>query len=233
MLDNKPWTVGVEEELFIVLQPRSKEELKDFFEKYPKLKNRKIILHPARVSIGKGNDVSVKAMSIIKKEFPDALLVLTGMGKEVMFFSKDDMYKIEIRDSIKNLNLEKNIFFGNFTNDEMLLIYSASDVVIYPTTGSVEKGDEAFGLATIEANASGKPIVVSTSGALPELIKNGFNGWVVPKHDPEKLADRIMYFLGNNKVREKIGMRGRKDIEKNFTNEIMTKNTVKVYKKFI
>lgn len=215
-----------------VYKPRSKAELKSLFSKYPRFRNKKIILHPARVSEGKGNHISVKAMSLVKEKFPDTMLVLTGMGKEVSFF-KDDKYKNEILKLIKKLELEENVFKGDFTWNEMLMLYSASEIVIYPTVGSREKGNEAFGLATIEANSSGKPIIVSTSGALPELIRNGFNGWVIPKNNPEKLAERINYFLGNDKIREKVGMNGRKNVKNNFTIEAMARNTVKVYRKLL
>jgi len=214
-------------------RPRTREELEPLYMRYPRLRNKRIILHPARVSIGKGCEVSIRAIEIVKQKFPDALLVLTGVGKQVLFYNKDDLYKGDIIEDIKRFKLKNNVFYSNFSFDDMLMLYSAAEVVIYPTTGSIEKGNEAFGLATIEANSSGKPIIVSTSGALPELIKSGFNGWIVPKHNHEKLAERIIYALSNDSIRNKVGITGRRNVEKKFTNEIMAKNTLKVYKKLL
>lgn len=216
---------------FTKYRPRTTEELETLYTRYPRLKNKRIILHPARVSIGKGCEVSVRAMEIVKQKFPNAVLVLTGMGRQVLFYNKDDLYKGEIIEDIKRFKLKNNIYYSHFDFDDMLMLYSAADVVIYPTTGSIEKGDEAFGLATIEANSSGKPIIVSTSGALPELIKSGYNGFIVPKHDHRKLAERIIHLLKKNDVKEKLGKNGMNNVRKHFTNEIMAKNTIKVYKK--
>jgi len=213
-------------------RPRTEKELEPLFSKYPKLRKRRIIVHPARVSIGKGVKFSVKAISLVQKKFPESLLVLTGMGKEVSFF-KDDEYKNEVLSLIKDLKVDKNVYYSDFTNNDMPLIYSAAEIVIYPTTGTKEKGNEAFGLATIEANSSGKPIVVSSSGAMPELIRNDFNGWVVPKKDYVKLADRIIYFLANDSIREKVGNTGRDNVIKNFTIGKMADNTLAVYRKLL
>ncbi|HDD46398.1 MAG TPA: glycosyltransferase family 1 protein, partial [Candidatus Aenigmarchaeota archaeon] len=211
-------------------RPRSEAELKSLFKKYPKLKNKRIILHPARIDEFKGTEYGIRAMAIVKKSFPDAILVLTGAGKQVSFFGDIDPYMKKIANLIEELKLKKHVMLADFSMDDVLMLYSASDVVINPTAGSYEKGDEAFGLVTIEGNASGKPVIVSTSGALPEIIKHGFNGFVVPKRDHIALANSIIKLLSNDELRKKMGENGRKLVEQKFTIERMVKNTIDVYK---
>ena len=59
-----------------IYHPRVKTD--GILKRFPELKNRRIIFHPARMGLAKGCDVSIKALNIIKDKFPDAMLVLAG-----------------------------------------------------------------------------------------------------------------------------------------------------------
>ena len=82
-------------------------------------------------------------------------------------------------------------------------LYRRADVIVYPS--SVE---EPFGLAMLEAMASGKPIVVTNSGGMPEIIQNDVNGYVVPKGNHEALANKIIKLLSCEKLGQQLGKKG-------------------------
>ena len=65
---------------------------------------------------------------------------------------------------------------------DMPRLYAASLVCMYPSTAS-----EPFGLTMLEALASAKPIVVTKTGGMPEIIKDGINGFIIPVKDFESL----------------------------------------------
>jgi glycosyltransferase involved in cell wall biosynthesis len=68
---------------------------------------------------------------------------------------------------------------------------------------------ESFGVAAVEASACGIPVVVSDVGGLPEVVKNGSTGLIVPRDSPEELASALRRLLESATLREKMGETGR------------------------
>ncbi|MEA3328962.1 MAG: glycosyltransferase family 4 protein [Candidatus Omnitrophota bacterium] len=195
--------------------------------KYPVLRGKKVIFHPARMGLAKGCDVSIKALRIIKKRFPDAMLVLAGT-KNIIDWSqtqqKDIAYMINL---VKFLGLKDNVLIDAFPLKDMPKIYAASSVCIYPSSVS-----EPFGLTMLEAISSSKPMVVTEAGGMPEIIRDGVNGFIIPVKDFESLASRVIQLLANSELRQRLGYTGRQMVEQQFTKEIVTENTLRLYKRF-
>jgi glycosyltransferase involved in cell wall biosynthesis len=207
---------------------RTVKELEPLYKRYPRLKGRKIVLQPARIRETKGCRYSVEAIRLIKREFPEALLIMTGKGRKVSFMYTDE-FQAMLEKYIKDNGLEENVFMNDFTSEEVRLLYSAADVVIYPSASDEKRDDEAFGLATIEAGSSEKPIVVSRSGGMPEVVKNGVNGFVVPKRNAKMLAERCIEILKDPDLGKRLGKKGRETVEKGFTIDRMVDNTIRVF----
>jgi glycosyltransferase involved in cell wall biosynthesis len=68
--------------------------------------------------------------------------------------------------------------------------------------------DEAFGLVVVEAMAAGKPVVVTASGAMPQLVAHGA-GLVVPKRDEVAMAGAIGRLLDDDALRARLGQAAR------------------------
>ena len=205
-----------------------KSATKDIFKKYPIFKNRKIIFSPSKLGLAKGCDVSLKALKIIKKVFPDALLIYTGTKNIIDWGTtqqKDIAYMLHLA---KKLNLEKNIYMQMIPFDIMPKFYHIADVCVYPSTSH-----ESCGIAILESLASSVPIVVTESGGMIEVIENGKNGFVVKIKNYKELADRCILILKNKKMHDEFGKNGRASVEKKFTKEIMIENTIKVYNKVL
>jgi len=188
------------------------------------LKNKKVIFHPARMGLAKGCDTSVKAMHSVLKKFPDAVLVLAGTRNIVDWGSTQQKDIAYIVDLIDSLGIKKNTFIEMFTLDEMVDLYAIADVCLYPSTVG-----EPFGLTMLEALASAKPMIVTNSGGMPEVIQDGINGYVVPVRDYEAIATKIITLLGDKALINRIGTTGRKIAELRFTKEIMTDNNIMIY----
>ncbi len=197
------------------------------FKKYPILQGKKVIFHPARMGLAKGCDVSIKALRIIKERFPDVVLVLAGTKNIIDWVQsqqKDIAYMVSL---VEFLGLEDNVLIDVFPLEDMPKLYAASLVCVYPSTVS-----EPFGLTMLEALSSGKPMVVTRTGGMPEIIKDGINGFIIPVKDFESLASRINCLLGNKELRERLGHTGRQMIEQQYTKEIVAESTLGIYKKF-
>jgi len=198
---------------------------KNIYKAYPQLKGKRVIFHPARMGIAKGCDVSIKAFNIVHQSFPDAMLVLAGTKNIIDWGAtqqKDIAYFVSL---IKFYGFEKNVLVDVYSLDEMPGLYSASDIVLYPSSAM-----EPFGLTMLEAMSTAKPMIVTQAGGMPEIIQDGINGFVIPIKDFESLAGRISTLLAETRLAEDFGRTGRQMVEHQFTKEIMADHHVEVYR---
>ena len=205
--------------------PNAKKEYKG---KLADLKKKRVIFHPARMGLAKGCDISVKAIRLVKEKFPNATLVLAGTKNIVDWGSTQAKDIAYIVDLIKSLKVRNNVFIDMFTLDEMASLYTISEVCLYPSTVG-----EPFGLTMLESLASARPMIVTNSGGMPEIIQDGINGYIIPIRDYEALANKIIMLLDNPGQRERIGATGRKIAELRFTKELMAKNNIEIYNKVL
>jgi len=203
---------------------------KKIFKLHKQLKNKgPIIFHPARMGLAKGCDITIQAFKLVKQKYPDALLLMSGSGNIIdwgLSQNKDIAFFMAL---IKQLGLSDDVYINTFSIDkEMPDLYRLADVIVYPS--SVE---EPFGLTMLEAMATAKPIIVTNSGGMPEIIKSDVNGYVVPKRDHIALAEKIIKLLDSEKLCNKLGSTGRKEVEGMYTKRIYAENVFKVYQEVI
>lgn len=194
-------------------------------EKYPNFKGRRVIFHPARMSLDKGCHISVKALDLIRREYPDVLLVLAGTGKTVDWGAHQQKHVKMIFDLVNEYQLQDNVFIHFFAWDDMPLVYKGAEFCIYPSCF-----EEPFGLVMLESMATKKPIIVSKAGGMPEIVMNGVNGYVVEMNNPGQLAEKCCLLLRERQLCHEMGLKGRVMVEKLWTEEVMTQATLSVYK---
>ena len=84
------------------------------------------------------------------------------------------------------------------------------DIFVYPSW------HEGFGRSIMEALAMEKPVVATNVGGIPDLVKDGENGFLVEPHNPEKLAEKIKILIESKDLRDKFGKTGREHVAKNY-----------------
>ena len=89
-----------------------------------------------------------------------------------------------------------------------LIYYEAADVFVM-TPKEVGGDVEGYGIVYLEAGALGLPVIGSRTGGVVEAIDHGETGLLVNPGDPEGLAKAIIALLEDEKLREKLGKRGR------------------------
>jgi len=223
-IDDKKITVvhhGVDQERFT-----PGVDTKGILAKYPQLKGKRVIFHPARIGLAKGCDFSIKAMNIVRQKDPNTMLVLAG-SKNIIDWEgsqqKDIAYLVDL---IKHFGMDDNVLINMYTLDEVKELYEVSDICLYPSSAP-----EPFGLTMLEAMSMAKPMIVTNMGGMPEIIKDGVNGFVVPVRDFEAMAAKICQLLEDVKLRERFGYTGRQMVESQYTKEKVTEETLRVYKK--
>lgn len=214
---------GIDEEMF---HPQVDPQV--ILKKYPQLKGKEIFFHPARMGMAKGCDVSIKALRLIKESIPNIMLILAGTKNIVDWGGtqqKDIAYMVQLVDAF---GLRDHVLIDAYDLKDMPAIYAASKVCVYPSTAS-----EPFGLTILEAMASAKPMVVTRMGGMPEIIQNSINGFVIPVKDYEALASHVVQLINNAKLRERLGMTGRRMVEKEYTKTSVAKQTLKLYREYL
>ena len=91
-------------------------------------------------------------------------------------------------------------------------IYMTSDIIVVPS-----QWEEPFGRICIEAGAAKKPVVATRVGGIPEIVEHGVNGFLVKKDDLDAMVKFTQELIDNSQLREEMGRKGRKLVEKKFS----------------
>lgn len=137
-----------------------------------------VIVYVGNVKIGKGVKVLVEAMAPLVRRHgrSDALLCVVGSGEADQ----------EIAKAVRDLGLEEHVrLAGRQLHTEVPHWISAGDVFCLPSYM------EGCPNVVLEALASGRPVVATRVGGIPELVREGETGYLVPPGDPEALADGL------------------------------------------
>ena len=122
----------------------------------------------------------------------------------------------------KKLKIENQIFWLEFV-DDLKSFYKSIDIFV------LTSHYEGLGLVFLEAMLSKKPIISSNSSAMPEIIKNNYNGLLVKPNKPKLLSEAIKQ-LYNSSLRRKFSSNGYLFVKKNFSIKKMYSQTINVYK---
>jgi glycosyltransferase involved in cell wall biosynthesis len=98
-----------------------------------------------------------------------------------------------------------------------------SDVIVMPSLR------EGLPYVLLEALALARPVVGTPVGGIPEVVKHGETGFLVPPKDSESLAEAVIQILRNPKEAAKLGERGRELVSREFNVETMVRKTAAVY----
>lgn len=140
--------------------------------------NKRVILYVGRVCEQKGSDVLLQAMQILNQRRSDVQLVIAGpIGQ---FGMKDDPYRW-----VERIQQVGGAYLGAVEECRLAAIYNLADVFVMPT-----RVYEMFGMAAVEAQACGKPVVASDCGGLQEVVPTNC-GARFPAGDAAQLAAEI------------------------------------------
>jgi len=182
--------------------------------RFVKDSREKIVLYaPARVDEPRKDvETLLKALPYVIKECP-VKCIIPGMGNLERFVKMT--WELGITDSV---------LFLRYINEKMKkLLFSSCNVYVHAPIL------EGFPIAVLEAMASGKPIVATNVGGIPELVKDGENGFLVEKGDFRKLAEKLIYLLQHEEESQLIGEKNRKLIRESFNWRKTTEMTARIY----
>lgn len=137
------------------------------------------VLFIGRLAVEKGIDDLLHALQEIVPQIPVVQLTIVGQGPE----------REHLETLVKELELTERVTFAGFRED-IPEVLKQCDVLVLPSTRR-----ETFGIVMIEALATVKPVIATTTGGLTEIVDR--YGWIVPPHKPSALAEALLDVYNN------------------------------------
>jgi phosphatidylinositol alpha-1,6-mannosyltransferase len=173
------------------------------------LTDRPVVICVSRLMPRKGQDRLIEAMPRIRKEVPEAALVLVGGGPS--------------RDRLRSLAAAKGVsdhvvFGGSVDHDSLPAWFGVGDVFAMPCRERLGGLDvEGLGMVFLEAAACGLPVVAGTSGGSVDALIDGETGRLVSGEDVEEIAEAVSGLLLDNSAAAAMGERGRAWVRDNWS----------------
>jgi glycosyltransferase involved in cell wall biosynthesis len=162
----------------------------------------------------KGQRHLVEAAALVVRHVPDARFVIVGEGE----------LRSALERQIKDRHLEKHVLLAGFRPD-VLSVHKAFDVFVMSSV------TEGLGTSLLDAMACGKPVVATTAGGIPEVVKHGDTGLLVPPRDHEAMAEALVTMLKDSALRQRMGEAARALVREKFSADRMVQDTVRVYQR--
>jgi glycosyltransferase involved in cell wall biosynthesis len=125
--------------------------------------------------------------------------------------------------------IDRVLFVGEVTDDDLPKMYQAADVHVLPSTSQ----SEAFGLVTLEAAASGLPSIVANLPGVRTLVTPGKTGDLVEPGNYQALATVMQTYVNDLKRAREYGLCARRRIEAHYTHAVLAERLLEVYKNVI
>ncbi len=187
-----------------------------------KYQGKKILMTLGGLKSRKGQDLVIKSLVEVKKQYPNFKYLIVGGGK----------WQKYLEDLVKENNLEDYVEFTGVLNGENLVKYLQLCDIYVHTPRLQGLSFEGFGIVYLEASACGKPIVAADAGGIRDAVVEGKTGLIAGNENIEEIAKHILTLLQDEKLAKTLGQNGIEYARSHSWNIIADK-FIAVYKKYI
>lgn len=177
-----------------------------------------IIGNIGRLEVAKGHKFVIDAFKKVQEKREDCLLKLMIIGE-----GEEELNLIKY---VKKLGLEDKIIFTGYRKDVGKLM-AIMDILVLSSLR------EGLPRVLVQAAAVGIPSVAFSVDGVPEIVKDGYNGFLVKPRDVNQLADKIIKYIDNRKLVELHGKNGRNFVNGKWSFENMVNKVDKIYQELI
>lgn len=165
-----------------------------------------------RLSPEKGHEILLRALAQLTEAVPDLYLLICG----------DGVCHLDLRELAEKMKISGRVRFLGFRSD-IDSIYQVMDFLVLPSF------TEGLPNVVLEAFAHKKAVVATDVGGVPELVRNGENGLIVPSGNSEALAGAIKTMCQSAQTRFEMGLKGLQTVTENFSFENQNRKLESVY----
>ena len=176
--------------------------------------HRQCVLFIGSLIPRKGLNYLIQAAKHVVKENQDVLFIIVGGGPLLS----------RLLSNVTGLGLTNNfVFIRGLSEQDLPSAYRCADVFALP---SIQEGQ---GIVLLEAQSSATPVVAFNVGGIAEAVRNGETGLLV-QPSSEELAEAILRLLSDASLRAKMGARGRKFVQQEFSWDVCANRMIEVYR---
>jgi glycosyltransferase involved in cell wall biosynthesis len=175
--------------------------------------NETVLAVIAQLIPRKGHRVLLQALPGLFEEFPEMRVIFFGQGP------LEDKLKRQVSEA----GMGGRVTFAGFRTD-LPQILPCLDLVVHPALM------EGLGIALLQAAGAGVPIVAVNAGGMPEVVRDGINGLLVPPGDSVALATAIRRLLSDRSLMQRMGAAGRVLVASEFSIDRMVAGNLQVYR---
>ncbi len=179
-------------------------------------KGRPVIGTVGNANKQKGHSYFITAIPSILKKYPGAVFVDVGVHE------KDR----ELVGLAEELGVRDRIIFAGFQQDVRPYL-KAMDVFVFPSLV------EGLGTSLLEAMSMQRPVVVSRTGGMVDIIEQNKNGVFVQPSSARDIADAVCGLLGDTSHAVELGIQARKTVEQAFSVEVVSKQTEELFRSLL
>ena len=208
---------GIHPEKVVIIPHGAYKFIKNYKNTVPKRKEKNIILFFGNIVPDKGLDTLIASIPIVAKEIPDIKLIIAG----------DGIIPKKSQEIIKKYKENFEVHNYYIPNEKVAEFFSRANLVVIP-----RRAHEGHSGSLTIAYSFGKPIITTSVGEYPRLVRDSGCGLVVPPNNPKALAEAIIKVLEDDKLRKKMSKNALKMAEKLSWDRI-AKMHIKVYERVL
>jgi len=184
-------------------------------------------LSPQDIAVGLASRlIPLKGHDFVFDAFASAL---KNVGELRLLVAGDGPLRAELEDEARSRFPRGTVRFVGYV-DRMDQFMSGCDFFVVPTHSLLSEG---FGLAALEAMASGLPVVATAVGSLTEVVADGKTGLIVDPYDVNKLTESLEMLARDHKARIRMGELARDRAQTHFKLEAMVESVMSVYREVL
>lgn len=173
-----------------------------------RLEGKRVLLSVGRLVERKGFDMMIAAMTTLRKQYPDLVYVIVGEGP----------YRERLQELITHHQLASCVrLVGSVSNEELSAWYTRAMCIVMPSRELPNHDVEGFGIAFVEANAFGKPVIGGKSGGIVDAVVDGETGFLVEPTNLAMLSKAVQTLLDQPELAQRFGRVGKIRVEKLFS----------------
>lgn len=185
-------------------------------------KNTRIVFGVGRFVEKKGFEYLIEAMGLVKAK--GTVCCIAGFG--------NPREEARLKEHAKAHGVGDRVFFlGGVANSDLPFFLNQVQVVVVPSIIDSRGETETLGIVAIEAIACGRPVIASAVGGLVDVVKDGFNGFLVEQKSTEQIAEKADLLLKDKLVYSRLSRNALQLARQHFSEQRAAQDIVEVYKK--
>ena len=182
-------------------------------------------VNPALRILSVGNLIPVKDHALLLRAFANVLKTLPAAQLEIVGEGPE---RLPLHHLAATLGIQSNVIFrGRLDRSQVAAAMKASDVFALPSRY------EGLGCVYLEAMACGKPAIACTGQGIDEIIRDGYNGFLIAPGDEGGMTERLLALLQDDVLHRRIGLAARETVMERCTLDHQASELAEVYRECI